>query len=394
MSITLQEIREQVRLLMDGPVDADTLDGLDSTAFSLSGHDHSGVYSVVSHTHSYLPLAGGTMVGQVGFDNSFADTAGFLYAHDENGREILVLASTSAPASDRVGLQIYSADDSGGPRVRSLINNAVVLDVVDGQIQLPSGTASLPSVSFTSDPDTGFYRAGTNNLGMAVGGVRVFGATSDGIYTPDGTQALPGMAFLSDNDLGIYRSAANTLAFSVGNRTKIEITPGASGGLGSPGFTTAAGFTAIEQVGINGDAFVLAAFRNGAAACFFGRANNSTGTVVDFRNNGNAVGTISVTTTNTAYNTSSDRRLKRRIRDHADALSVLAGLRVRDFEWKSSGVSETGLIAQEVEKVIPSVVETGDDGFKFIDYGRLTPWLVGGMQQLVARVEALEAAHG
>ena len=42
-------------------LDADLLDGKHSSSFSLTTHNHSGVYSEAGHTHSYLPLSGGTI---------------------------------------------------------------------------------------------------------------------------------------------------------------------------------------------------------------------------------------------------------------------------------------------------------------------------------------------
>ena len=53
-----------------------------------------------------------------------------------------------------------------------------------------------------------------------------------------------------------------------------------------------------------------------------------------------------------------------------------------------------GLIAQEVEPIIPHVVSRPADtekGFYGISYGRLVPWLIQAVIELNARLEALEA---
>lgn len=42
---------------------------------------------------------------------------------------------------------------------------------MNAPLPLQNGTASLPALTFTSDPDTGIYRAGTNKIGLALGGV-------------------------------------------------------------------------------------------------------------------------------------------------------------------------------------------------------------------------------
>jgi len=46
----------------------------------------------------------------------------------------------------------------------------------------------------------------------------------------------------------------------------------------------------------------------------------------------------------------------------------------------SNGI-EVGLIAQEVEKIIPQVVNTNADGFKSVDYARLVPLLIEALKE-------------
>lgn len=53
--------------------------------------------------------------------------------------------------------------------------------VMTGPIKASSGTVAAPSITFGSDTDTGFYRKGSNKVGVALGGVEVVGA-----FTPTG----------------------------------------------------------------------------------------------------------------------------------------------------------------------------------------------------------------
>src|SRR4051812_13867554 len=51
-----------------------------------------------------------------------------------------------------------------------------MVDVVNGSTPaagLSNGTAGAPSIAFASDPDTGLYRVGANQLGIAAGGTKV-----------------------------------------------------------------------------------------------------------------------------------------------------------------------------------------------------------------------------
>lgn len=110
------------------------------------------------------------------------------------------------------------------------------------------------------------------------------------------------------------------------------------------------------------------------------------------------VGSISTSTTNAAYNTSSDRRLKNNIQDAGDAGALIDALRVRSWDWKSNGSHEKfGFVAQEEYQVAPFAVTPGDDDPTMIsrqwqrDDSKLVPLLVKEIQSLRARIAALEA---
>ena len=50
-----------------------------------------------------------------------------------------------------------------------------------------------------------------------------------------------------------------------------------------------------------------------------------------------------------------------------------------------------GLIAQEVETVVPEVVDTSDDGYKSINYDNLTGLLIEAIKEQQRQIEALQA---
>jgi hypothetical protein len=100
-------------------------------------------------------------------------------------------------------------------------------------------------------------------------------------------------------------------------------------------------------------------------------------------------------------NDSSDARLKLDIEDltaEVDIIAALSHLHGVAFTWDTSAVRasglgaqrQIGLIAQEVEAVLPQVVATGADGYKSIDYSRLTALLIEVAKAQQARIEALE----
>ena len=96
----------------------------------------------------------------------------------------------------------------------------------------------------------------------------------------------------------------------------------------------------------------------------------------------------------TAY---SDSRLKRDISTINDALGIVGKLRGVSYKWLRDGSDGIGVIAQEVEEVIPSVVVTnkveGLDGIeevKSVDYGKIVGVLINAINELKAEVDELK----
>ena len=120
---------------------------------------------------------------------------------------------------------------------------------------------------------------------------------------------------------------------------------------------------------------------------------SSNGQIVKIYRNTTLVGSISVTTSSTAYNTSSDERLKENIVD-APAGNI-DDIRVRSFDWKADGSHQTyGMVAQELVDVAPEAVTQGEteDDMWAVDYSKLVPMMIKEIQDLKAEVAALKGA--
>eukprot|EP00935_MAST-01C_sp_MAST-1C-sp1_P002510 g2510.t1 len=117
--------------------------------------------------------------------------------------------------------------------------------------------------------------------------------------------------------------------------------------------------------------------------------------------NGAFSGTLTKGGANVATD-ASDRRLKRdiaRIESSAalDTIKSLTGVsfRFRTEEFPEKGLDpkeQVGFIAQEVEEILPQVVNTFDDGFKGIEYGKVTAVLVEAVKQQAGEIVELRAA--
>nr|WP_279291550.1 tail fiber domain-containing protein [Enterococcus cecorum] len=87
----------------------------------------------------------------------------------------------------------------------------------------------------------------------------------------------------------------------------------------------------------------------------------------------------------------SDQKLKKNILPPTlDPLEAINNLNVRQFDWRSDDKHEDfGLVAQEVEKILPSAVFQVGDYYQIKDSGLIPP-LIGAVQKLSKRVELLE----
>lgn len=114
-------------------------------------------------------------------------------------------------------------------------------------------------------------------------------------------------------------------------------------------------------------------------------------------------GEIRATNNITAYY-SSDARLKENINYIDDALGKVAKIQGVEFDWTEDYIAkaggedgyfvrkhDVGLIAQQVENVLPELVANRDDGFKAMKYDRVVALLVNAIHELTDRVEELEA---
>jgi hypothetical protein len=96
------------------------------------------------------------------------------------------------------------------------------------------------------------------------------------------------------------------------------------------------------------------------------------------------------------WNTFSDRRWKKDFEIIPDALKKLNQVNGYFYNWKE-GVDTTqqvGVIAQEIEEILPQAVSTDENGYKSVDYSKLTAWLiqVNKEQQSIIEQQASDIA--
>ena len=221
--------------------------------------------------------------------------------------------------------------------------------------------------------------------------------TAARLVAADGSDSLPSITFTGDGNTGIFHPAADTIAFCEGatevmrinsdgdlivnNTTPVNVTTG-----------TADGFTVLT----NGQTHLS---RNDGIPLFL-RRRAGNGKVASFYRDTTEVGSIDVTTTATAYSTSSDYRLKEAPTPLTGGLATVGQLNPCEFAWKSDGSIGRGFIAHELQSVVPEAVTGQKDAvdaegrpqYQGVDAAKLVPYLVAAVQELGARVAALEAS--
>jgi hypothetical protein len=185
-------------------------------------------------------------------------------------------------------------------------------------------------------------------------------------------------------DVGIQADSANVIFFNTNGSERARITTGGDflvGCTANPSSTVVGvrlGKTATQGFGMS--------------------AVGGTGSLEHwyYYNPNGLVGTITTSGSATAYNTSSDRRLKENIAPADDAGALVDAIQIVKHDWKVGGHTRYGAVAQDLYEVVPEAVAKGDDGEEIektwgVDYSKLVPILVKEIQSLRARVAALEA---
>ena len=128
------------------------------------------------------------------------------------------------------------------------------------------------------------------------------------------------------------------------------------------------------------------------------------GSTGDYQFNSIGVGTSPSTTTGeiralgdiTAYY-SSDIRLKENITPIENALSKVESISGNTYDWKegyddvhSHKGNDVGVIAQEIEQILPQIVTNRDNGYKAVQYEKIIPLLVEAIKELSEKIKQLE----
>jgi hypothetical protein len=272
-----------------------------------------------------------------------------------------------------------SADNSGSLQLAT--NNGTTAVTIDTSQNVGIGTSS---------PDSKLHVKST-----------VDNTTNGLTLEYDVGTAYKSRVFTRGNNLNISADTGNTgggiLFLTAGGTERASITSGGTVLLGTTSTSTFdAGFRA-NPTGTGGSMQVALSTTGGGTPFLLNTTADTN--IINFYRSSTNVGTISVTTTATAYNTSSDYRLKENIAPMTGALAKIAQLKPVTYTWKSTGETSQGFIAHELQAVVPDCVtgekdaidEEGNPKYQGIDTSFLVATLTAAIQELKAELDATKA---
>ena len=269
---------------------------------------------------------------------------------------------------------------------------------VGGSYQSPTSyTIDGTTLTFNSAPG-----AGTNNIqilhlgvgattitvsdgsitesklaGSAVTGAKIAASTITGDKIASATIGSSNLT-TTGVSAGTYGGASNVSVITVDSAGRITSAANVA-------FTSGGGSISItNDVNTNSDTF-FPLLSNNATSGTLSTANTSN-TKLFFNAN---TGTLSATN----FNSLSDETLKINVVAVSDPIQVVNQIEGVEFNWKDNGKKSAGFIAQEIEKILPHLVDTGVNG-KTVNYQGIIAYLVEAVKDLNARLEKIEKGNG
>ena len=308
---------------------------------------------------------------------------------------------------------------SGGTEFGSIFksSNDLFLNsaISDGDIKFRGNDGGSFITALTldmSDAGAATFNAGAT-FGSAITATQSSAATAATFKVGDNSAQVANLVVSNDADtglnLGVFGSSAGTAgmisasdAFITTSTTELNVGVNNSSGVIKFGI----GSTASEITRITSDGHVLigTTTNQGVGGISF-QHNASAGVNIQqnmdgtsggaelyvFRRNSTQIGSINQSSTNAVtYNTSSDARLKD-VTGSSRGLDVINNLNPVAYNWKADNHADEGLIAQEVEKLVPNAVNQDGDGYYSMDYSKLVTHLVKGMQEQQEQIESLKS---
>ena len=257
------------------------------------------------------------------------------------------------------------------------------LDINAGTVNIKDEASSETMASFVSDGAVTLNHDNTARLATTSAGIDVTGTLA-----VSGTSAFTGK-ITSDNGIDIdnINIDGTTIALSSGDLT-VDVAGDIILDAGGTNVTLKDDGTTYGQLTNSSANFVVQSISSNADLIFKGNDGGTTVTALtlDMSAAGAATFNSSVTAGGdvTAF---SDMRIKHDIETIEGALAKVSDMRGVYFK-RNNGEAGTGVIAQEIENILPEVVKDGE--YKSVAYGNMVGILIEAIKELKAEVEKLK----
>ena len=292
------------------------------------------------------------------------------------------------PAADTVtvetaGSERLRVDSTGKVGIGTTSPDALL--TVNGVASFGDGSAAAPSITNTGDLNTGMFFPAADTIAFAEGGVEVARFNADAQFVAAaGTASLPVITTTGDTNTGIFFPAADTIAFAEGGLERMRVDSNGSLLIFATTTSPSTGFEFLPAGAASQPLFVINRTVDGSAQAF--------------RRSGTIVGNITVSASATAYNTSSDYRLKQDWQPMTGASERVLALKPVNFAWKADGSRVDGFLAHEAQAVVPEAVvgekdavdADGNPQYQGIDQSKLVPLLTAALQEALAEIANLK----
>ena len=323
--------------------------------------------------------------GVHGLDGTFLTDN--MYVDSDTGAFAYIEANESSAYRQEAGIHQFFTQASGSAGAAVTLSEKMRID--------SSGTVLIGTTDSTS--------LGSPEKYMVVGSTTNNDQVSYTLNVMEGTNNRRASFFLDDNDgtYGIKSTASTGVAPFVIKQGGTEALRVDSSGYVFIGQTSRTASVTNGGVYIAGDInvgstnYYAQVYVQHNSAVNHGivideKATGGSGIAMGFLSGGTVVGTITVNSSATAYNTSSDARLKN-VLGEAKGLEIINKLNPVNFEWKESKEIQDGLIAQEVMEVVPNAVSGSEEEMYQMDYSKLVTPLIKAIQEQQEQIDALQS---